>query len=126
MKVLDFLAMALLVAAGALFLAGLLALAFQAQFWFDHGIWQPITVFAGVYGFLPPTFLHWVFDPADSVSLATALQHFLFWSLWWVLMLLSVVILYGALAIDRVSHRRQLRYYRMRQNESLEGESQPD
>jgi len=88
------------------------------------GTWQPITVFAAVYGFLPATFLQWVFDPTDWVSLAKALQQFLFWSLWWVLMLLSIAILYGALAIDKLSHRRQLRYHRMRQNEALESESQ--
>ena len=58
MKVLDSLALGLLFAAGGFFLAGLLALAFQAQFWFNHGTWQPITVFAAVYGFLPATFLH--------------------------------------------------------------------
>jgi hypothetical protein len=126
MTVLDSLAMALLLAAGVSFLAGLLALAFQAQFWFDHGSWQPITVFAAVYGFLPATFLHWVFDPTDWVRLARALEHFLFWSLWWVLMLLSIAIFYGALAIDKVSHRRRLRYHRMRQNKLREGESQGD
>ena len=124
MKVLDSIAIGLLLTAGVSFLAGLLALAFQAQFWFDHGTWQPITVFAAVYGFLPATFQHWVFDPADWVSLARALQHFLFWSLWWVLMLLSIATLHGALVIDKASHRRQLRYHRMRQNKSLEGESQ--
>lgn len=124
MKVLDSIAIGLLLTAGVSFLAGLLALAFQAQFWFDHGTWQPITVFAAVSGFLPATFQLWVFDPTDWVSLARALQHFLFWSLWWVLMLLSIATLHGALAIDKASHRRQLRYHRMRQNKSLEGESQ--
>lgn len=123
MRVLDALAMGLLFAAGLSFLAGLLTLAFQAQFWFDHGNWQPITVFAGVYGFLPATFLHWVFDPTDWVGLATALQDFLSWSLWWVLMLLSIPILYGALAIDKTSHRRRLRYYRTRQLEDESRES---
>ena len=124
MKVLDSLALGLLFVAGGAFLAGLLALAFQAQDWFDHGTWQPITVFAAVYGFLPATFLHWVFDPTDWISLARALQQFLFWSLWWVLMLLSIAILYGALAIDKLSHRRRLRYQRLWQNKLREGESQ--
>lgn len=124
MKVLDFLALGLLFAAGVSFLAGLLVLALQAQVWSNDGTWQPITVFAAVYGFLPATFLQWVFDPTDWVSLARALEHFLFWSLWWVLMLLSIAILYGALALDKLSHRRQLRYHRMRQNEALERESQ--
>ena len=120
---LDTTAMGMLLVAGALFLAGLLVLGFQALFWLNHGTWQPITVFAAVYEFLPVTFQHWVFDPTDWVGLAKGVEHFLFWSLWWVLMLLSIAILYGALAIDKVNHRRQLRYHRMRQNKSCEGKS---
>jgi len=123
-KALDSLAMGLLFAAGGSFLAGLLALAFQAQFWLNHGTWRPITVFAAVYGFLPATFQHWVFDPTDLVSLARALEHFLFWSLWWVLMLLAIATLYGALAVDNASYRRQLRYYHQEQNKLRESESQ--
>ena len=124
MKVLDALAMALLFAAGAVSFAGLVALAFQAQFWFDHGAWQPLTVFAAVYRFLPAPFLHWVFDPTDWVSVATAVQHFLSWSLWWVLLLFSIPILYGALAIDKTCHKRKLRYHRTRQNKLLEDEDE--
>lgn len=123
-KALDSLAMGLLFAAGGSFLAGLLVLAFQAQYWLNHGTWRPITVFAAVYGFLPATFQHWVFDSTDWVSLARALEHFLFWSLWWVLVLLAIAILYGALAVDNASYRRQLRYYRQEQNKLREGERQ--
>ena len=66
--------MGMLFAAGALFLAGLLVLGFQALVWFEHGTWQPVTVIAAVYDFLPATFLHWVFDSNEWVGLAKAVE----------------------------------------------------
>ena len=121
---LDTTAMGMLFAAGALFLVGLLVLGFQALVWFEHGTWQPVTVIAAVYDFLPATFLHWVFDPNEWVGLAKAVEHVLFWSVWWVLMLLAIAILNGALAVDKASYRRQLRYYHLEQNKLRSGESQ--
>jgi len=100
-KLRDFLAMGLFYAAGGSFLGGLGLLVYQALFWLKHGTWEPITVFVAIKEFLPARFMFWLVEPSDWIGMSKLVTYALFCSLWWVLILFAVPLIYCAVAVAR-------------------------